>query len=160
MVFRFFVTPASKRWFLKIIHVTMEHDPFYAMQESMQTLHPSYPSSVVGSELKTGSAFPPMRVLEVKWSRARSLVCEVALNTTKEEMDGLLYSNGNLTSLNSFIHSLYIHSTLLFHLGFLPSAYFSPCSHCTEHHLHRSLLDKPWAQSFLLQDSSARCHDG
>ena len=31
----------SKRWFLKIIQVTMKHDSFDAMKESMWTLHPS-----------------------------------------------------------------------------------------------------------------------
>ena len=35
MVFRFCVRPTSKRWFLKIIQVTMKHDPFDAMEESM-----------------------------------------------------------------------------------------------------------------------------
>jgi hypothetical protein len=34
--------------------------------------------------------FPPMRVLEVSWSRALSLVCEVALNLTgKEPLSGM-----------------------------------------------------------------------
>ena len=37
------------------------------------------PSSVVWSELGPAPPFPPMRVLEVQWSRALSLVCEVAL---------------------------------------------------------------------------------
>jgi len=36
------------------------------------------PSSVVRSG-ELGPPFPPMRVLEVEWSRALSLVCEVAL---------------------------------------------------------------------------------
>ena len=40
-------------------------------------------SSVVWSELGPISPFPPMRVLEVKWSRALSLVCEVALTNTR-----------------------------------------------------------------------------
>ena len=31
----FYVKPASKRWFLKTNQVTMKHDPFDAMQESM-----------------------------------------------------------------------------------------------------------------------------
>jgi hypothetical protein len=31
MVFRFCVRPTSKRWFLKIVQVTMKHDPFDAM---------------------------------------------------------------------------------------------------------------------------------
>ena len=37
------------------------------------------PLSVVRSELEPAPAFPPMRVLEVQWSRALSLACEVAL---------------------------------------------------------------------------------
>ena len=37
------------------------------------------PSSVVRSELGPAPPFPPMRVLEGEWSRALSLVCEVAL---------------------------------------------------------------------------------
>jgi hypothetical protein len=35
MVSRLCVRPTSKRWFLKIIKVTMKHDTFDAMQESM-----------------------------------------------------------------------------------------------------------------------------
>jgi hypothetical protein len=35
---------------------------------------------VWSSELGPAPPFPPMRVLEVKWSRALSLVCEVALS--------------------------------------------------------------------------------
>ena len=37
------------------------------------------PSSVVRSELGPGLSFPPMRVLELSWSQALSLMCEVAL---------------------------------------------------------------------------------
>ena len=37
------------------------------------------PSSVVWSELGPALPFPPMRVLEVQWSHAPNLVCEVAL---------------------------------------------------------------------------------
>ena len=38
----FCVRPTSKRWFLKIIQVTVKHDPFGAMYKSMwTTLHPS-----------------------------------------------------------------------------------------------------------------------
>ena len=37
------------------------------------------PSNVVWSELGPALPFPPMRVLEVYWSWALSLVCEVAL---------------------------------------------------------------------------------
>ena len=36
-------------------------------------------SSVVWSELRPAPPFPPMRVLEVQWSPALGLVCEVAL---------------------------------------------------------------------------------
>jgi hypothetical protein len=39
------------------------------------------PSSVVWSELRPAAPFPPIRVIEVKWSRALSLVCEVALSS-------------------------------------------------------------------------------
>ena len=37
------------------------------------------PSSVEWSELGPAPSFPPMRVLEVYWSRALSLMCELAL---------------------------------------------------------------------------------
>jgi hypothetical protein len=37
------------------------------------------PSSVVWRELGPAPPFPPMRVLEGQWSRALSLMCEVAL---------------------------------------------------------------------------------
>jgi hypothetical protein len=30
MVSRFYVMPTSKRWFLKIVHVIVKHDPFDA----------------------------------------------------------------------------------------------------------------------------------
>ena len=79
------VRPTSKRWFWKIVQVTMEHDPFDAMQESMQTVHPFGihiltplvpPSSLlVGCELGPTPPLPPMRVVEVQWSRALSLMC-------------------------------------------------------------------------------------
>ena len=36
-------------------------------------------SSAVSSKLGPALPFPPMRVLEVYWSRALSLMCEVAL---------------------------------------------------------------------------------
>ena len=45
------------------------------------------PSSVVWSELGPAPPFPPMRVLEVKWSRARSVVCEVALRWLPQILD-------------------------------------------------------------------------
>jgi hypothetical protein len=38
------------------------------------------PSSVVWSKLGQAPPFPPMRVLEVQWSQALSLVCEMALS--------------------------------------------------------------------------------
>jgi hypothetical protein len=31
MVYRFGVRPTSKRWFLRIVQVTMKHDPFDVM---------------------------------------------------------------------------------------------------------------------------------
>ena len=43
------------------------------------------PSSVVWSELGPAPPFPPMRVLEVYWSRALSLVCEVALSMQEKK---------------------------------------------------------------------------
>ena len=42
------------------------------------------PSSVVWSELGPAPPFPPMRVLEVQWSRALSLECEVALSAESD----------------------------------------------------------------------------
>ena len=44
------------------------------------------PSSVVWSELGLAPPFPPMRVLEVQWSHALSLVCEVALSVTSRHL--------------------------------------------------------------------------
>ena len=41
MISQFRVRPTSKRWFLKIIQVTLKHDPLVAMQKSMYTLHSS-----------------------------------------------------------------------------------------------------------------------
>jgi hypothetical protein len=35
MVSQFYVRPTSKRWFLKIVQVTMKQGPFDAMQESV-----------------------------------------------------------------------------------------------------------------------------
>ena len=35
MVSEFCVRPTFKRWFLNIVQVTMNHDPFDAMQESV-----------------------------------------------------------------------------------------------------------------------------
>jgi hypothetical protein len=39
------------------------------------------PSSIVWSELGPAPPFPPMRVLEVYWLHALSLMCGVALNS-------------------------------------------------------------------------------
>ena len=84
MVSRFCVRPTSKRRLLKIVQKTMKHDPFDDMQESIQTLHPPCTHVLhrslkrsVKHELGLAPSFPPMRVLEVKRSRALSLVCEV-----------------------------------------------------------------------------------
>ena len=41
IVSRFCVKPTSKRWFFNIVQMPMKHDLFDAMQDSMQTLHPS-----------------------------------------------------------------------------------------------------------------------
>jgi hypothetical protein len=41
MISQFRVRPTSKKWFLKIIQVTMKHDPVDAMEDSLHTLHPS-----------------------------------------------------------------------------------------------------------------------
>ena len=46
------------------------------------------PSSVVWSELGLAPPFPPMGVLEVWWSRALSLVCEVVKKCTGQEFSG------------------------------------------------------------------------
>ena len=43
-------------------------------------------SSAVWSELGPSPPFPPTRVLEVQWSRAFSLVCDVTLLTDPEEI--------------------------------------------------------------------------
>ena len=47
--------------------------------------HSVGPSSVVGSELGLAPPLTPMRVLEVHWSRALSLVCEVARKLGKPQ---------------------------------------------------------------------------
>jgi hypothetical protein len=72
--------------FMKIVQVTMKHDPLMpCMNPCRLYLHLAFtylvgPSSIVWRELGPAPPFPPMRVLEVYWSRALSLVCEVALN--------------------------------------------------------------------------------
>jgi hypothetical protein len=53
MISWFRVRPTSKRWFLRIVEVTMKHDPFECR------------SGVVCSKLELAPPFPPMRVLEV-----------------------------------------------------------------------------------------------
>ena len=58
------------------------------------------PSSVVWSELGLAPSFPPTRVLEVYWSRARSLVCEVALSYT-DQSDGSQHWAGPSLSLSN-----------------------------------------------------------
>jgi hypothetical protein len=69
--------------------VTMKHDPFDAIEESIHVdfasilhslIYSVGPSSVVRSKLGPAPPFPPMRVLEVSWSLALDLVWEVALS--------------------------------------------------------------------------------
>ena len=64
MVSWFCVRPSSKRWFLKLVQVTMKHDPFDAIWESMSTWHPSSCIHILCRSLKrsvkrtwTNSAF-------------------------------------------------------------------------------------------------------
>ena len=85
MVSWFCVVPISKSLFSKIIQVTIKRDPFDAMYGPCRLhIHLAFtyfvgPSSVVWSKLGPGPPFPPMRVLEVHWLWALSLVAEVAL---------------------------------------------------------------------------------
>ena len=71
---------------LKIVQVTIKHDlSMPCMSPCRLYIHLAFtylvgPSSVVWSELGPAPPFLPMWVLEVYWSRALSLVCEVALN--------------------------------------------------------------------------------
>ena len=76
MVFWFCVGPTSKRWFFKIVQVTMKHDPFELwchvgihvdFNIHLAVTYFVGPSSVVWSELGSAPPFPPMRVLEVYW---------------------------------------------------------------------------------------------
>jgi hypothetical protein len=83
MVSRFCVWPTSKRWLSKTIQVIMTHDPFDVMYKSMKTynIHLAFtysidPSSAMWSKLVRALPFPPMRVVEVQWSCALSLMCE------------------------------------------------------------------------------------
>jgi hypothetical protein len=61
----------------------MKHDPFdpnpCRLYIHLAFTYSVGPSSIVGSELGLAPSFPPLRVLEVYWSRALSLMCEVAL---------------------------------------------------------------------------------
>ena len=80
MISRFCVGPTSKKWFIKIVQMTIKHVGIHV--EFTSILPFTYfvgPSSVVCSELGPAPPFPPMRVLEVYRSQALSLVCEVAL---------------------------------------------------------------------------------
>jgi hypothetical protein len=76
MVSWFCVRPTSKRWFL--IHLMPYRNPCRLYIHLAFTYSVS-PSIVVRSELRPAPPFPPIRVLEVYWSRALSLVCEVTL---------------------------------------------------------------------------------
>jgi len=86
MVSQCCVSPTSKRWFLKIVQGSMKHDPFMPCRNPCRLyIHLAFtysvgPSSVVWSEFGLAPPFPPMRVLEVYWSRALNLVCEMALS--------------------------------------------------------------------------------
>ena len=81
----FCVRPTSKRWFLKIIQVTMSTIHLtWCRNPCKLYIHHAFrysvsPSSVMWSELGPALPFLPTRVLEVWWSRELSLVCEVAL---------------------------------------------------------------------------------
>ena len=83
----FCVRPTSKRWFLKIIQVTMKHKSIWCHVgihvDFTSILHSLVysvgPSSIVWSELGPAPPSPSIRVHEVYWSRALSLVCEVNL---------------------------------------------------------------------------------
>ena len=87
MASRFCVRPTSESWFLNIVQVTMN------MIHSMPWRNPcrlciylafTYfvgSSSIVWSKLGLTPPFPPMRVLEVYWSWALSLVCEVGMSS-------------------------------------------------------------------------------
>jgi hypothetical protein len=96
-----------ERWFLKIS--PSDHEP-WSIWCNVRVhidfyIHHAFtcsigPSSVVWNELGQAPSFPPMRVLEVYWSRACSLVCEVALSygwTIKFENDRSKFKTlGNL----------------------------------------------------------------
>ena len=65
-------------WSWNMIHLMSRRNPCWLYMHLAFTYSVG-PSSVVWSELEPASPFPPMRVLEVEWSRALSPVCEVAL---------------------------------------------------------------------------------
>ena len=85
MVSRFFVKLTFKRWFLKITQKTWNMIHLMACRNPCRLyVHCAFtyfvgPSSVMWSELGLAPPFPPMRVLEVQWSHALGLMCEVAL---------------------------------------------------------------------------------
>ena len=92
MVSWFWVWPTSKRWFWENSpddHETWSTRCHVGRNPCWLCIHLAFthtysvgPSSVVWNEanLDRLRLFPPMRVLEVQWSRALSLVREVALN--------------------------------------------------------------------------------
>ena len=53
------------------------------------------PSSIVQSELGPAPPFPPIRVLEVQWSWAFSLTCEVAFNRVRLPNFGFEHDQDN-----------------------------------------------------------------
>ena len=88
MVSRFCVRSTSKRWFWEqckwpcnMIHWMPCRSPC-RLYIHLAFTYPVGPSSIVWSELGPSPPFPPMRVLEVQWSRALNLQCEVAFSTT------------------------------------------------------------------------------
>ena len=74
----------SKRWVLKIVQETVNHDPFDAMYKCHVDfyIHLAFTYS-------DGPPFPPIRVEEVQWSRALSLGREVALKVDGCHLDTL-----------------------------------------------------------------------
>ena len=85
MVSWFCVKLTFKRWFLKITQKTWNMIHLMACRNPCRLyVHCAFtyfvgPSSVMWSELGLAPPFPPMRVLEVQWSHALGLMCEVAL---------------------------------------------------------------------------------
>ena len=63
------------------------------------------------SEFGLAPPFPPVRVLDVSWSRALSLVCEVALSTfwhikMSVTLDDPIYSRGTYSRLRPYWQSI------------------------------------------------------